>query len=59
MKPSEMNEEEWKEFLSIRMHENPLLRELEKHSALPKDSHEEFIERLLKKQIDEEGKSNA
>ena len=59
MKPSEMNEEEWKEFLSIRMHENPLLRELEKHSALPEVSHEEFIEKLLKKQIDEEGKSNA
>ena len=54
MKPSEMNEQEWQEFLSIRKHENPLLREIEKHSALPKVSQEEFIERYLEKQIEEE-----
>ena len=64
MKPSEMNEQEWQERISsirkiIEIHEDPRLKELKKHSAMPFDSVEEMVERFLEKQIDEEGKSNA
>ena len=64
MKPSEMNEQERQESISsirkiVEKHENPRLKELKKHSAIPFDSVEEMVERFLRKQIDGEGKSNA